>query len=353
VEPAFTKSLGATSYGDYVVQIGERRELLDQVNQITLTSAIMRLTQGTQPIACFTIGHGERDLARPTPGGLASLGRHLEQIGWKTETVALAGPGGEQRLKGCSVVNVIGPQVPFTSEEFTLLQGYAKGDGRLVVMGGGTGEAGSQLNDLIRPWGVTLGSSLIRDPSSLAGDKGAVVSSDYPSGSPITEKMLVDRIPTVFANTTALSRATQVGPEGWLTPLIQSSDRSWTEESPGGARTQGPFVMAAIVDWSRIQGRDLPDASIARTRIAVFGSADVGANRFVDLFGNADLVTGVIQFVGKANDVIAAGRDDPGGAYRLVLTSAQKADVVRRGIVFPSVAVLLPFPVTWWRLKRG
>ena len=100
------------------------------------------------------------------------------------------------------------------------------------------------------------------------------------------------------------------------------------------------------------QGGQQP-ARLHPRRIAVFGSADVAGNRFVDLFGNADLVTGVIQFVGKANDVIAAGRDDPGGAYKLVLTAAQKGDVVRRGIVFPSAAVLLPFPLALWRLKRG
>ena len=353
VEPAFTKSLGATSYGDFAVQIGDRKEILDQVNQISLTSAIMRLAEGAQPSACFTIGHGERDLDSPTSGGLAALARHLEHIGWKTQPVALAGPGGEERLKRCTVVGVVGPQVPFTAPEFSLLQNYAKADGRLVVMGGGADEAARQLNDLIRPWGVTLGNSIVRDPSSLAGDRGAVVSSDYPSASPITTRMLVDRIPSVFANTTAVARATQIAAEGWLTPLIQSSDRSWTEDGQEGTKTHGPFVMAAMVDWSRVQGQDLPGSSIARTRIAVFGSADVAGNRFVDLFGNADLVTGVIQFVGKANDVIAAGRDDPGGAYKLVLTAAQKGDVVRRGIVFPSAAVLLPFPLALWRLKRG
>lgn len=351
VEPAFTKSVGATTYGDFLVQIGDRRELLEQVNQISLTSAILRLSQGNQPTACFTIGHGERDLESPASGGLSELARHLDRIGWKTQPIALAGPGGEDRLKQCTVVGVVGPQVPFTPDEFRMLQGFAETNGRLLIMGGG-GEARGQLNDFLRPWGVTFGDGVIRDPSSLAGDSRAVVSFDYPSGSTVTEKMLVGRIPSLFANTTPLARAVTVGAEGWLTPLVQSSDRSSTDPGQGGAQAKGPFVMAAMVDWSRIEGKDLPDSIIARTRIAVFGSADVGANRFIDLFGNADLVTGIIQSLGKADDVIAAGRD-PGGAYKLVLTSAQKADVLRRGIVVPSLAVLLPVPLALWRLKRG
>ena len=352
VQPAFTKSVGATSYGDYAVEIGDRREVLDQVNQISLTSAIMRLSQDSQPVACFTIGHGERDLDSPAGGGLSALARHLDHIGWKTQPVALAAPGGAARLQHCTIVAVVGPEVPFTADEFQMLQNYATANGRLLVMGVGP-EVRAQLNDLMRPWGVTLADGLVRDPSSLAGDNRAVVSFDYPSASPITQRMLVHRIPSVFANSLAVARAVKVGPEGWLTPLIQSSDRSWSAPDAGGDRRHGPFVMGAMVDWSRIEGKDLPEATIARTRIAVFGSADVGANRFVDLFGNADLVTGVIQFVGRADDVIAAGRDDPGGAYKLVLTSTQKADVVRRGVVFPSLAVLLPFPVALWRLKRG
>ncbi len=203
----------------------------------------------------------------------------------------------------------------------------------------------------MRPWGVTFGGGQVRDRSSLADDPASIVSFDYPSDSPITRGMLVKRIPTVFVNPSPIARTLQSSEEGWLTPLVQSSKQSWTEQD-GKKAEGGPFILGAIVDWSRVQGDRLADASIARTRIAVLGSADVASNRFVDLFGNADLVTGLIQFVGRENDVIAAGRD-PGGVYKLVLTSAQKADVVRRGIVLPSIAVILPVPLMLWRLRRG
>jgi hypothetical protein len=349
VEPAFTKQVGATSYGDFAVEVAGRRELLENPNQIDVTSAIMRLSRPDQPVVCFTFGHGERDLDSPARGGLSSLSRHLGRLGLKTQALSLGAPGGQAALGHCAEVVVAGPQVPFTADEFTLLQNYAKANGRLVVMAAGGVE--DQLNDLVRPWGVTFGGGQVRDRSSLADDPASIVSFDYPSDSPITRGMLVKRIPTVFVNANPIARNLQSSEEGWLTPLVQSSKQSWTEQD--GKRAQdGPFVLGAIVDWSRVQGDRLGDASIARTRIAVLGSADVASNRFVDLFGNADLVTGLLQFVGQENDVIAAGRD-PGGVYKLVLTSAQKADVVRRGIVLPSIAVILPVPLALWRLRRG
>jgi hypothetical protein len=44
---------------------------------------------------------------------------------------------------------------------------------------------------------------------------------------------------------------------------------------------------------------------------------------------------------------------DAGGAAKLALTRAQKHDVVQRGIVLPTLAVLIPLPITLLRLKRG
>ena len=95
-----------------------------------------------------------------------------------------------------------------------------------------------------------------------------------------------------------------------------------------------------------------PDVALARTRIGVVGTADLATNRFFGLYGNRQFLTALVQWVGSENDIISANRD-PGGIYKLVLTRAQKSDLTRRGIAFPALAVLLPLPLTFYRLKRG
>jgi len=254
---------------------------------------------------------------------------------------------------------VAGPRVPFLPAELELLGGFARANGRLVVMTNGDAGPEAQLNDLLRPWGVTFGAAVVHDLSSLADDPSSVVSFDYPSKSPAIVRLQQDEIPVVLVSPRPVERVVRVADEGWLSPLVRSSPKSWTEPAaaapragPPAARQKGPFVLGAVVDWSRVVDGGSGDAEIARTRIGVVGTADVAANRFIDVLGNADFVTGLVQWIAHDDDVISAGRA-PGGQYKILLTSAHKADVVRRGIVFPALALLVPLPVTLLRLRRG
>lgn len=82
------------------------------------------------------------------------------------------------------------------------------------------------------------------------------------------------------------------------------------------------------------------------------GSAGIASNRLIDSFGNRDFVTGLVQWIGREDDVISAGRPY-GGVHKVVLTRARRDGLVRSGIVFPSLAFLVPLPVALMRLKRG
>ena len=351
VELGLAHDYGVTGYGQYAVELDGKRELFDGLNQIAVTSAIMRLSRTAPPVICFTVGHGERDLESALRDGISALRGHLDRLGYRSEPIALGAPGGDQKLKTCTVVALVGPEVPLTEHELDLLQMYGRDRGRLLVVSAGA--IADQLNRLLSPWKVRVEDGTVRDRSSLADDPGSVVSFDYASNSPITLRMLAERIPTVLVNPAPVVRDDQAGLEdgGWFTPLVQSSKKSWIE-TRDGKRRDGPAVLAAIVDRSRLQGSSLADSTIARTRIAVLGSADTVSNRSIDLFGNATLVTGVVQFLAMENDIVAAGRD-VGGLYKVVLTATQRAQVVRRAIVLPTLAVLVPVPLVLWRLRRG
>ena len=131
--------------------------------------------------------------------------------------------------------------------------------------------------------------------------------------------------------------------------LVRSSKQSWSGE--GAARRQGPFTLAALADWSHLEGSDRT-SQVVRTRIAAVGTAEVVTNGLFDLLGNREFATALVQWVAQEDDVVAAGRP-PTGFSKVVLTGAQKGRLVRQGIVFPALAVLLPFPWAAWRLRRG
>jgi hypothetical protein len=193
----------------------------------------------------------------------------------------------------------------------------------------------------------------VRDLSALAGDPTSVVSADFPANHPVTAALDADGVPVVLTNTVPVQTlaAHDSGTAPHVTPLVRSSRRSQAGTGAAGDTATGPLTLASAVDASRVDGQGAA-ARIVRTRIGVVGTAEVTTNRFSPYLGNGTFVTALVQWAGHDNDIVSAHRD-PGRAAKLALTSAQKHDVVQRGIVLPTLAVLIPLPITLLRLKRG
>jgi ABC-2 type transport system permease protein len=353
-QPGVARQFGVREYNNFIVELDGKSEKLTNLDQIGFTSALNRLKRPDPPTACFTIGHGERDMFDVSPLGASGLRKQLRQLGWNVEPLAVAAPGGVDKLKNCTVVLIIGPRVPFSQGEFDLLAEFAEQQGRMIVMPDGGTEGGHrQLSDLVRPWGLAFGDGLVHDASSVADDPTSVVSFDYPSKSPVVRDLDLDNVPTVVTNAAPVERTVVTEgdeSESYVIDLIRSSEKSWVD-GPEVARRKGPFLLAAVTDLTKVVGSGR-QAENRTTRIAAVGSADVASNRFVAMWGNKQFLTSLVQWVGMENDIITAHRD-PGGVYKLVLTRAQRDDLVRRSIVFPALAMLVPLPISLYRLKRG
>ncbi len=356
VHPASARSAGATLYGEILVEIGERREVIDGPTEGALTSAIQRVGTTSSPRTCFTVGHGERSVTDESRFGLSSLASQLRsRLFYDVQPVALGVPGAAAELARCTLVVVAGPQVPLLPAELTLLEEYGRNNGRLVVMVDGTRGPREQLNELLGPLGVAYGPGIVSDLSALADDPGAVVSSTYPSSSPATLRLREQELPVVLVNSAPVAEVGGGDGDDHVSPLVLSSRKSWLTAAPGGPRTttdEGPFALAALVDRSRLAGGDGGAPAINRTRVGVVGSVEVAANRGIELLGNGDFVFALVQWIARDDDVVAAVRPSS-GLYKLVLTEGQRNRLIRQGIAFPSLLVLLPLPVALLRLKRG
>jgi hypothetical protein len=239
--------------------------------------------------------------------------------------------------------------VRFLSQEIEMLQSFAIRRGRLVILAGPDPDVTAQLNDLIRPWGLAVRPGFVTDRSSLMNDSGAIVAFHYPSASPVTNDLKVLGIPLLLVGAQPVESTFVTSPnsaEAWLTPLIDSSTRS----SLG--QRNGPFVLGAITDWSRIDpgARGLPE--LARTRIGVVGTDEVGSNQFIQQFGNASFSEKLVSWVGQENDIIAAVRD-PSGVTKLALTADDRGSLIGWAIVAPAVLALTVFGLLLLRTRRG
>lgn len=349
-QPARAKELGATTYGQMVVEVNGRRELVRDIFEIDVTSAIQRLSRIEPPLACFTVGHGERDITDVLSGGFLSFAARLEEIGFDNTPLALGAEGGPERLAECSVVIVGGPRVPFLDSEIELLEDFAQAEGRLVVFfDTESTEVTDQLNDLIESWGLTVRPGTVTDRSSLIDDPGSIVAYRYPSASPVTQELARNNIPVMMVGSQAVEPALAgLGEQGWLTPLVETSSRS-DHPDPDAL---GPYTLAAITDWSRVTADENADPTIARTRIGVVGTVEVAANDFIGRFGNTIFSTQLVSWVSREDNIISASRD-PAAIVRIALTEDDRNDLIRDAIVLPTLVTLLFFGLAFVRLRRG
>jgi ABC-2 type transport system permease protein len=349
-QPGRARANGVSRYGQLLVKIGDRQELVPDVTEIGLTSAILRLTRDKPAEACFTVGHGEPDINDTRPAGFEIFAAYLRQLGYAPETLALGAPGGSDRLARCSVV-ITAPRLPLLPAELAMLQSYVSANGRLVIMGDPDDATRAQLNEVLRPAGLAIGAGEVRDRSALADDPTSVVAFNYPSESPPIRDLKRDGIPVLFVAPHPIEKATSgevqaLVPET-VVPLISSSSQSSIIGNPA----KGPFIIAALYDASEVSER-AGTAQLTISRLAVVGSSAVASNRLIDNFGNRDFATGLVQWVSRETDVISAGRSF-GGVHKIVLTRERRDHLVRSAIVFPALALLIPLPVALLRLRRG
>ena len=351
LEPGKAQQAGITGYGEAVVALGDRREVLTDTSQGPLTNVLLRLSRPFPPRICFTAGHGERDIADRSGSGTSTLAAALRYLGFEIKTLGLAAAGAAAELRDCVAVIVAGPQYDLLPVEVDLLSRFAQNNGRLMILADAFSQGPrSQLNRMLAPWDVAIGDAVVRDPSGLADDPSSVVSLDYGSGaSPPVARLQEQGVPIVLTNALSIESPANAASNTTFTELIRSSSKSWREDQ--GTRRSGPFVLAALADSSRLEGTaEAP--SVARTRIGVVGTVEVATNRMIDILGNQQFVTALVQWIAQDDDVVAAGRP-PAGFTKLVLTGAQKNRLIRQGIVLPTLALLVPLPLAALRLRRG
>jgi ABC-type transport system involved in multi-copper enzyme maturation permease subunit/ABC-type uncharacterized transport system involved in gliding motility auxiliary subunit len=319
--------LGVSDNGQAVVQVGERREVVDPPIELYITSALQRLARARPQTVCATTGHGEKVLDDDGPAGFDHARDAIEANGVTTRSVDLTV---DQTIPpDCTIVALFGPRTPLRAPEVAALLQYLKNDGKMLVL---RDPEGPDLDDLTAPYGLRLLPGVVVDPKrGVASDPRALVVNRFPTEAPIVNDVNAAVFVTAGGVTTAASEE-----EGLtVAKVLESSEAGWLELDPTTGRYEpekgdrgGPIVMGGAADLSKLAPGEsrVPTGgpSIARTRLLVIADVDWATNYLLPELDNRKLLGNAVNWLAGEENLVAVRGDDP-DLRRLVLTAHNRA----------------------------
>ena len=153
LNPSQAKLRGVEFPGTALMESEGRKITVNGPTETDIANGILRVTQGKQQMACFTDGHGEPDpfsleshdhtegeaghahgletkVVAHENHGMAKARNALEAMNYLVEKVALMKSAGD--LSRCSVLIIIGPQLPFLPAEIKIVDSFLHNGGNAL-----------------------------------------------------------------------------------------------------------------------------------------------------------------------------------------------------------------------------
>ena len=231
-----------------VVEAGDPREAAFRLSESKLTNALEQVKSDRQTIVYMLEGHGERPI-QASQGALSEAMSVLKDKAFDVQPLNLV--ANPDQLKEAKVVVIAGPRKAFLQPEVKALMDYQKAGGSLLLMIDPETKPG--LDDLLKPWGVSLEARLIVDEAGQFAELGPTV--------PVVTQYGDHPITKDFGNSYSfypLARPVDVDPKDGVksVPLLYSSEKSWAESQladnakPAFDPTRdrpGPFAIAVAL----------------------------------------------------------------------------------------------------------
>ena len=364
-QPALVQRYHVTTYPAVVVRSGPKAIQVSPVDEMAVTSAIVRITRKARPVVYFVTGHGEPALSDTRPHGYSMAKQRLEEQHYRVKVLPLRGVS--QVPADAAVVIIAGPRTALLPSEFATLAAYLQRGGRLLLLL--DPEMGLGMQPFLQHYGIVLGNNVIIETNALfrlfGGDYHIPAVTTYPPH-PITRSL--DGLITLFPLVRSVQVASKI-PEGvQVQVLALTSAQSWAETDPqafqGGravfdARSDQKGPLSIAVAATRLpqparnprgtkQGPTSEQAPVAR--LVVFGDADFITNSFFPLQGNGTLFLRTVNWLAtEERHMVVPSRQ----RSNVVLTSAEKSLIFWLPvIVWPLVVWTAGTLVLLWRQWR-
>lgn len=241
------------------------------------STAILQITQPSEPVVYFLLGHGERDpLDLDKYAGYSEIAHTLAEDHIEARPLMLSQTNAIPA--DADAIVIAGPERKLAADEVDTLRKYLARSGRIFLALDSHSDGG--LAPLLAEWGVRIGDGLVVDTGrSLSGSELFISDfSAHPITSPMTNVTVVMYLPRPL-EPIAASGADKPS----VTPLLFSSRSSWAEADvneghmsfdPGRER-RGPLPVAVAIEKGQVAGVDI---DIRPTRLVVVGDTDFASN---------------------------------------------------------------------------
>jgi ABC-type uncharacterized transport system involved in gliding motility auxiliary subunit len=326
-----------------------------ELDEGSVTNAMVKLTRTGEKVVYFLEGHGEKAVqgeAGDVRDGYSRAALALRNENYRVETLLLASVG--EVPDDADVVIVAGATRALLAEEYDALERYLERGGAVMAMV--DPRVQTDLVDRLASWGATLGNDVIVDRTlALFGRAMTPFAGSYDPEHEITRDI---QDAALFHDVRSVTGS------GDLTEIVFTGDSSWAErdlarlDGEGAAAQEdddlpGPVPVAVVgtptLAGGGTAGEEGEGASEAR--LAVYGDADFASNEFIEAYANRDLFVNTVNWLIGDVEAIAV-RPNRSRASRFQLSSEQFRTIRSLSLfVLPElIAVLGVF--TWWMRRN-
>ncbi|NIP39313.1 MAG: hypothetical protein GWO07_11905, partial [Candidatus Dadabacteria bacterium] len=350
--PGLATQYGITEYSTVVVardqdslKISLSDPLSDGIintSEHEITNAIIKLSKDSRKTLYFLIGHGERDTKDVSDvSGFGQLVNAVRDEGYEVSELLV-----KQNLdlpKYDSILVIAGPRKTLLQTELSAIKNFMDEGGNVIFMLEPQGSA--ELAALLSQYGIKVGDNIVIDPSSklVGGGDVAPIVAQYPPHKITNDFKFATLFPFVRTVEPASPEASNIE------SIAQTSSYSWAETNlalfeqgkadyePGDRK--GP-VSVAVVGQLEQGGK-----------IAVFGSVEFSANRFLLFSGNKDYVLNVINWISGDENLITI-RPKVAEQGKIVLTDSQLKFFFAVTVILIPLIILTAGIFIWWKRKN-
>jgi len=371
VKPVEVDSMGMKAGNLLYVEYGEGDakavNRLNQIDEQSITNAVIKLSRGESKKLYYVQGHGEPSLESRDAGGMKEFSDALEDEHVKIEGLLLAQTGSVPT--DAAAVVLAAPSKALPQPEREALVKYAKDGGRLILFANPEDRQSDDVRTIAKEFGITVGDDVILDQQLrlFAGPQLAVqfLAQQF-SAHPITTGM-TNAEPLVFTFASSVVAPTSPEAGSSYVELIKSGNNSWAEKNltslfdPAGATAaldpddlKGPVSIAVAME-RQIKAADKskgdePSFSTV-SRVVVFGDGTWAQNGNLSAMGNRDMILNAVNWTVGEEGGVAIG---PKSIRASAAPIPQATFNVILALSFLGPELILLFGLfVWWRRRAS
>jgi ABC-type uncharacterized transport system involved in gliding motility auxiliary subunit len=272
-----------------VISYEDRQNIIDEVNELNLTNAILKVTKGRTITLGWVLNHGELDIDDEDKLGGSYIRNLAKGSNFTIEKVDLL--RNEKIKDDIDVLMVLGPRDDYSPEETKKISDFLKRGGALFIALGPKLEDNfkvqSNLTKLLVDYGIDLlPGAIIDNKSFVSGSNGLVPLIAAVDGNHIITKNFKGQFFLPLAQ--GMSFNDKVDPSFEHSFLLQSSDapHAWLEKSADQIRANHPIYNDGVdVTGPIAMAVSLKDSS-STMRIVAIGNSSFLQNSYRNMSGH-------------------------------------------------------------------